>query len=134
MDIFPELVSVVEQHITQQGVTEFFVGHYGAFDRMAAKAVMEAKKEHPGIRLLMLLAYHPAERPIKAPEGFDCTFYPSGMEKVPRKFAIVRANCYMVDHADYLIAYVRHPAGNSKNLVEYAKKREAKNLLSITLL
>ena len=46
------------------------------------------------------------------------------MESVPRKAAIVRANRYVVDHVDYLIAYAWHPASNARELVEYAQKRQ----------
>ena len=99
-EIFPALAEAVEQHIVNFGVTEFIVGNYGSFDHMAAKAVVAAKERHPEITLSMLIPYHPAERSIKLPPGFDNTFYPSGMEKVPRKFAIVRANRYTVDHVD----------------------------------
>ena len=90
---------------------------------MAAKAVIAAKEQHPDITLSMLIPYHPAERPVETPQGFDNTFYPPGMEKVPRKLAIVRANRYMVDHVDYLIAYAWHPASNARDLVEYALKK-----------
>lgn len=45
------------------------------------------------------------------------------MEKVPRRLAIVRANRYMVDHVDYLIAYAWHPASNARELVKYAALR-----------
>ena len=31
------------------GATDFLVGHYGDFDRMAARAVAEARRTHPGI-------------------------------------------------------------------------------------
>lgn len=48
--------------------------------------------------------------------------------------AIVRANHYMVDHSDFLIAYVQYPASNTRNLVEYAEKREAGGLLRVTKL
>ena len=119
----PALQAAVEQHIVEYGVTEFIVGNYGGFDHMAAKAVISAKKRHPGITLSMLIPYHPAERPVEPPQGFDNTFYPPGMEKVPRKLAIVRANRFMVDHVDYLIAYAWHPASNARNLVEYAQKK-----------
>ena len=122
-EILPALTEAIEQHITEYGVTEFIVGHYGGFDRMAAKAVIAAKERHPGITLSMLIPYHPAERPVNPPLGFDHTFYPPGMEKVPRKFAIVRANRYMVDHADYLIAYAWHPASNARDLAEYAQRK-----------
>ena len=45
------------------------------------------------------------------------------MEKVPRRLAIVRANRYMVDHVDYLIAYAWHPASNARDLTKYAQKK-----------
>ena len=122
-EIFPELAEAVERHIVDYGVTEFIVGNYGGFDRMAARAVISAKALYPGITLLLLLSYHPAERPIETPPGFDGTFYPPGMESVPRRYAIVRANRYMIDHVDYLIAYAWHPGSNARNLVDYAQKK-----------
>ena len=132
--IYPALYAVVEQHILEYGVTEFIVGHYGGFDRLAASAVKEAKRFYPEVRLILLLPYHPAERPIPMIEGFDGTFYPPGMESVPRKVAIVRANRYVVDHVDYLIAYAWHPASNARELVEYAQKRQQKNCIQVTVL
>ena len=71
---------------------------------------------------------------MELPPGFDNTFYPHGMEKVPRRLAIVRANRYMIDHADYLIAYVWHPGSNARNFLEYAQKRELHNLIKVTAL
>ncbi|MFR3788034.1 MAG: hypothetical protein ACLTWR_12235 [Agathobaculum desmolans] len=86
-------------------MTEFIVGHYGGFDRLAARAVIKAKKTHPEVTLTLLLPYHPAERPMAAPEGFDGTYYHPDMERVPHRVSIVRANRYMVDQVDYLISY-----------------------------
>lgn len=133
-EIMPALTEAVEHHIVAYGVTEFIVGNNGGFDHMAASVVAAAKKRHPGIILSMLIPYHPAERSVELPPGFDNSFYPPGMEKVPRKAAIVRANRYMVDHVDFLIAYVWHPASNARDLLEYAIKREKRNLLSVTVL
>ena len=132
--IYPALYAAVEQHILEYGVTEFIVGHYGGFDRLAASAVKEAKRFYPEVKLTLLLPYHPAERPIPTPDGFDSTFYPPGMESVPRKIAIVSANRYVVDHVDHLIAHAWHPASNARELVEYARKRQRKFCLSITLI
>lgn len=99
------LVRAIDEAVVRDGVTEFVVGQYGAFDRMAAGCLAEAKKAHPGLRLLLLLPYHPAERPVDLPRGFDGSFYPPGMEQVPRRLAIVRANEYMARHCDLLICY-----------------------------
>ena len=132
--ILPVLENAVKTHISKYGATEFIVGNYGGFDRLAANAVITAKKDYPGITLSLLLPYHPAERPIMTPKGFDNTYYPPGMESVPRRYAIVRANQYVVDHVDYLIACVWHPASNARELVEYALKREQKHLIKVTIL
>lgn len=133
-EIYPALHAAVEQHILDYGVTEFIVGHYGGFDHLAASAVKEAKRFYPEVRLTLLLPYHPAEQPIPTPDGFNGTFYPPGMESVPRKAAIIRANRYVVDHVDYLIAYAWHPASNARELVEYARKKRRNLCLSITLI
>ena len=133
-EIYPALYAAVEQHILEYGVTEFIVGHYGGFDRLAASAVKEAKRFYPEVKLTLLLPYHPAERPIPTPDGFDGTFYPPGMESVSRKIAIVKANRYVVDHVDYLIAYVWHPASNARELVEYVRSQKQKVPIFITML
>lgn len=129
----PELDALVERHITEYGVGEFVVGRYGGFDALAASAVKRAKARRPDVRLVCLRPYHPAERPEKTPSGFDGSFYPPGMERVPRKLAIVRANRYMVDNSDFLIAYAWHP-GNARELVEYAQRREWRGLLRVEVL
>jgi len=130
-EVFELLRAAVEKHIVEYGVTEFIVGHYGGFDSMAAKAVIVAKKRHPHVSLLLLLPYHPAEHPIETPEGFDSTYYPEGMETVPRSFAIIRSNRYMVDHADHLIAYAWRPASNARDLVDYARLRAKKGFITV---
>ena len=122
-EIYSLLREEIERHI-QLGVQEFIVGHYGAFDRMAARALAESKIIYPEIVLTLLLPYHPAECPVTLPKDFDESLYPNGMESVPRRLAIVRANRYVVDHVDYLIAYAVHPGSNTWNLVEYARKQD----------
>ena len=128
--IYPALQREIERHITKMGVTEFIVGHYGNFDRMAARALVEAKQVHPEISLWLLLPYHPAEQKVEVPEGFNGSFYPEGMEKVPRRLAIVKANRYVVNHVDFIIAYVNHWASNTQKLLRYAStKRVLVNLV-----
>lgn len=129
--LLPILSAEIERHITEYGVTDFVVGWYGQFDGLAARSVKAAKKRHPEVTLTLLLPYHPYDRPVPKPSGYDCTFYPPGMESVPKRAAIVRANRYMVDHSDFLIAYAWHPASNARDLVEYANKRAEKGLILV---
>ena len=129
--LLPRLELVVKRLIVDENVRYFYVGGYGGFDRIAAAAVKKAKKQYPSITLMLVLPYHPAERPIEIPYGFDGTYHPDGLENTPRRFSIVRVNHIMVDNSDWLVCYVRHGASNSRNLLEYAERRKAKGLIQI---
>lgn len=126
--VLPRLEQSIEIAISN-GVTNFYVGNRGAFDRLAATAVKRAKQKFPGVRLYLLLAYHPAERAPEPSEGFDGTYYPL-YEKVPRRFAIVRTNEAMLHQADTVICYVNH-LGNTKELLRLAHKIQEKEDLQI---
>ena len=121
--LLPILTAAIERLITEEQVLFFYVGGYGGFDRIAATAVKRMKLHHPEITLMLVLPYHPGERPIETPNGFDGTYYPEGLEKVPRRYAIVRANEIMAKQSDWLISYVRHGASNSCRILEYAQKQ-----------
>ena len=127
--ILPKIEQAIEDHYTKYGVTDFYVGSRGQFDSMAATAAKQVKQRHPDIRLFLVLAYHPAERPVDLTGGFDNSFYPP-LENVPRPYAIVKANQYMVDTADTMICYVKHP-GNTRNLIEYAQRRQKREKIII---
>lgn len=132
-DLLGVLLDEIERHIAEFGVTEFLVGRYGSFDSLTAKAPADAKKRHPQVTLTLLLPYHPGERSVKLPDGFDGSLYPLDMEKIPKRLAIVRANHYAVDSSDRLIAYAWKP-GNTRKIVEYAQGRERRRQIQITLL
>ena len=129
--LLPRLELVVDRLIQEENVRYFYVGGYGGFDRVAAAAVRRTKQKYPDITLMLVLPYHPAERPTEAPEGFDGTYYPEGLESTPKRYAIVQANRIMVDSCDWLVCYVRHGASNSRNLLEYAERREKKGIVRI---
>ncbi len=130
-DLIEPLKQAIETHITGYGVKTFIVGHYGNFDSMVIGALREAKKQHNDIELYLLAPYALNQK-TDTPEGFDGTIYPDGLEKVPFRLAIVQANRFTVKNSDYLIAH--QGIGNSRNLVEYAQKREKKGLIKVTLL
>lgn len=120
-DIFPKIQQAIADYYSKYAVTDFYIGNRGRFDSMAAAAVQKAKQQHPDIRLYLLLAYHPAERPVELHGGFDGSYYPP-LENIPRPYAIVRTNQHMVNTTDYFICYVKHP-GNARNLLEFAQRR-----------
>ena len=127
-DIFSALTEAVEHHIVHCGVTEFIVGNYGGFDRMAARAVISAKALHPEISLLLLLSYHPAERPVETPPDFDGTFYSPDMKSVPHRYAIARANRYMV------LCKASHNTIYEKQMVMWKSSNDRITLPVITLI
>ena len=57
-DILPRLTEAVERHITEYGVTEFVVGQYGNFDRLAARAARKAKESNREVVLTLPLPYY----------------------------------------------------------------------------
>ena len=126
-----QLMEAVEKHIIEYNVTTFTVGHYGEFDSLVIGGLKEAKKRHEEIKLYLLAPYALTQK-REIPEGFNGTFYPEGLEKVPFRYAIVQANRYMVQQSDYLISYPG--MGNSRKIVEYAQGREKKGLIKVTLL
>ena len=127
--IRPRLAAEIRRHITELGVTEFWVGSYGAFDRMARGEVGKAKARFPAIRLCLLVPYLPDKRLDAA--GVDQVLYPAELETVPKRLAIPRLNRYMVQQAQYLIAYVTHVSGGAYKTLEAARKREKMNKLQI---
>ena len=129
--ILLKLQEAVERHIVEYGVEEFVVGKYGGFDRLAAQAVRHAKQRHPEIRLTLLLPYYNPVKVLELPSGFDGSLYPDGLERIPRRAAIVRANRYMVCHSNYLIAYDAGRIGNTRKLVEYARRRKDQGLIRV---
>lgn len=127
----PLLDEAVERHITEYGVTDFVVGHYGRFDAMAAHAIREAKQRHPEVTLTLLIPYYPFQGLKELSQDYDATFYPPDMETVPKPYAIVRANEYMIRASDYLICYDRGQIGKTRDFVELARQRERKGLIHI---
>ena len=80
---------------------------------------------------MYLLAYHPTEQPVIPSSGFDGTYYPPGLESVPRRCAIVRANQFMIKNVDYLICYDKGYVGNTRELVEFAMRWEKQGSLRV---
>ena len=128
-DLQSAIEAAVERQYFNLGIRQYYVGAYGSFDRMAASALSAVKKRHNDISVYLLLPYHPADRPVEASKGFDGTYYPP-LEKVPKRYAIVRANRQMIETCDGVICYANH-IGNTRTLLEYARRRAKKGTLQM---
>ena len=54
--------------------------------------------------------------------------YPA-LEHIPRRYAITHRNRYMVDKADFVVAYVTHGWGGAAETLEYANKKKKSVIL-----
>lgn len=108
------------ERLIEGGATEFYLGGYGAFDRLCAEVLQELKPRYAHIRLILVLPYLNSAMSM---EGYDETVYPP-LESVPRRYAILRRNEWMIRRCDVLVAYVTHGWGGAAKTLDYARKRK----------
>ena len=120
-NIRDKLTAVIEKLITEENVTEFYVGNQGQFDSMVYSVLKELKANYPHIRYTVVLAYMP-DKYIKEVYGED-TLFPDGMESVPKKFAISKRNDWMIQQSGFAVCYVHKITGGAAKFREKAGKR-----------
>ena len=121
--IRPALYAEIERHITQYGVTVFYVGKHGSFDRMSVAVLCEVKEKYPHIEICLIHSYMPVKKDEYEEKLYDGTLLPNGMELVPKKFAITHRNRFVAEQSGYVIAYVRTSCGGAYEAVQYAKRK-----------
>ena len=109
------------EDLIHQGVEAFYVGNQGQFDAMVYGCLKQLKRQYPGIRYYVVLAYLPGEKELSFVS--EETLYPEEVAKGTRKFAIHRRNCWLVKNANYCICYITHTWGGAYRYVEMAEKR-----------
>ena len=119
--IRPKLTAIIEKLITEDGVTDFYVGNQGQFDSMVYSVLKELKVKYPQIRYTVVLAYMPDEH-IKEVYGED-TLFPDGLESVPKKFAISKRNDWMIQQSGIVVCYVYKITGGAAKFREKAEKK-----------
>lgn len=120
------LQSIVPHLMQEEGYDCFLVGNYGQFDRLAASVCLAQKQEHPFVRVCLVIPYYRPKLDSYEKEyhaRFDSVIVPA-LEDVPYQYRIVRANEYMVDRAETVIAYVNTPIGGAAKTLAYAKRKK----------
>ena len=92
---------------------------------MAASVVREQKQKYPGIESVLVLPYLDSSLNRN---GYDGTTYPP-LEKVPRRFAIIKRNEWMVDNSSVLVGYVLYEWGGAARTLKYAQRRKKEIIL-----
>ncbi|WP_317854210.1 hypothetical protein [Chakrabartyella piscis] len=120
-----KLLEYIEYAINTLGITAFYVGGYGDFDRKVTNLMIPIRNKYPHIQLLLALAYLPTKKdPIDKSNWYDDTVYFDGLEFAPKRFAITKRNRLMVESSDAIICYITRNHGGAYTAVKYAKKQE----------
>ncbi|MBR5288381.1 MAG: hypothetical protein IKU34_07295 [Clostridia bacterium] len=104
-DLEPRLRETIRQAIEDYGITEFWNGGYGGFDRLAEHVVASLKPEYPHIKNRLVCAYKPQYAPRPT---FDSCFYPDHLDNYPDRWHIPCRNKWMAEQCDLMITYVEH--------------------------
>ena len=112
------VIDLIEKH----NVTSLYVGNHGNFDRIATAVLRRTRQRYPIIRYTIVLAYLPTGDKTVWSEQ-DETLYPEGIETVPKRFAIVWRNRWMIENSDYVITHVHRPCGGAAKFKELAQKQ-----------
>ena len=110
----------VARRLLAEGADTFYFGGYGAFDRLAAAVMREAKAGRTEPEMVLILPYLNSSMDVS---GYDYTLYPP-LESIPPRYAIVKRNLWMVEQADVVVAYVLHEWGGAAKTLQYAKRKK----------
>ena len=104
---------------------ELFLGGYGSFDSFALSCGKKYQKTHPNVKLVFVTPYITEDYQKNHLEYcnkiYDETVYPE-IEDKPLRFAISYRNRWMVEMANYVVAYINHDWGGAYQTYKHAKR------------
>ena len=120
-----KLRELLLQEIRKNPARKFYLGGYGDFDSLCLNILKEIKADFPAIELLFIKPYlnDNYSKLETAKLYYDGIIYPP-LENVPRQFCISKRNEWMVNEADFLIAFVKYSWGGAAKTLEYAKRKK----------
>jgi len=120
-----KLRKLLLQEIRKNPACKFYLGGYGDFDSLCLNILKELKIQFPNIELLFITPYldNNYSKLETAKLYYDGIIYPP-LENVPRRFCISKRNEWMVDEADFVIAFVKYSWGGAAKTLEYAKRKK----------
>ena len=121
-EIKPQLKAIIEHLITKEGVTNFYVGTQGGFDKLVYRVLCKLEEKYP-IQIIVVLAYLNREQEIPYYD-FEKTIFPDLLTKTPLRFAISKRNSYMIENSEYLVAYINTSCSRVYTNIEHAIKKK----------
>ena len=130
-----QLLAFLEEKVGDQPA-DMYLGGYGEFDRFAYDCCKKYKGTHPNVSLVFVTPYLTIEYQKDYLDDqrtrYDSILYP-GIEGKPKRYAIVYRNRYMVDKADYVVAFVSRDWGGAYATYKHAK-RKGKEIFNLACL
>lgn len=128
-DISEKTVFVaLENLIKERGINEFYCGMALGFDLLAARCIVKLKNKYP----VRLIACIPCPEQDKYFSFFEKAEYKKLLQKADEtvlisetytRYCMHQRNRYMVDHAQYLLCYLREESGGTYYTYKYAKDK-----------
>ena len=120
----------IRNNIIDVKLVTCYLGGYGDFDEICARACRELKQEYDDIEVVYVTPYISLSEQAKIKEmqsyGLcDTSIYPP-IENVPLRFAIAKRNEWMMTNADLIIAYVNRSYGGAYKSLQVAKRKKKK--------
>ncbi len=124
----------IRNNIIDANIVTCYLGGYGDFDEICARACRELKQEYDDIELVYVTPYISLSEQAKIKEMqsrglYDTSIYPP-IENAPLRFAISKRNEWIMTNADLIIAYVNRSYGGAYKSLQVAK-REKKKIINI---
>ena len=127
--LLPELITVVEQLVTDEQVSYFYVGGYGGFDRLAAERVLEMRRRFDFVHLDLILPCHGQTRGWPTEEAVAYRRIMAEADRVvflQEQYSdgcMQRRNLQLLAGSSVCVCYQTHAGGGTAFTVTHAKRQ-----------
>ena len=115
---YSNILQAIQNLITEKNIITFYVGTQGNFDSLVYRALCNLRADFPQIRIYRVLAYLPKDNSL-----ISDSILLEGIELIHPRYAISWRNRWMIEHSDYVIAYITHNYGGAARFVNEAERR-----------
>lgn len=128
-----KILAFLEERVGEQSA-DMYLGGCGDFDSFAYDCCKKFQETHPKVSLIFITPYLTVKRQknnLDYPKTrYDSIIYPE-IEDKPKRYAITYRNKYMVEKADFVVAYITHDWGGAYKTYKYAKRKK-KSIINIS--
>lgn len=115
------------ERLIHRGITEFYIGNDGSFNRLATEVLCDLKEQHPAIvRTLLLPCYTPESIRSLAgrTERYDRILSAEVDPTLSVQKQLQRTDEIMIDRSDYLVCAVVN-SGVTPRMLAYAERKRS---------